>query len=194
MIAQPSLFVIAGPNGAGKTTFARDFLPKYEDCPIFVNVDDLARNIFPREPGAAAIEAGKLMLRQILDLSAHQVSFGFETTLSGKRYLKLFDDLRKVGYKIQLTFLLLPNVEMAVQRVRDRIRQGGHVVPEADIRRRFQRGIQNFRAYRKVVDSWQICDGSRISPSLLAYGTPETREYNDNESKAKVVAVMGEFL
>ena len=81
--------MIAGPNGAGKTTFARVFLPTFADCPKFVNVDLIASGLAPFEPQTAAIEAGKLMLRQIKDLARRNMSFGFETTLSGKMYVRL---------------------------------------------------------------------------------------------------------
>jgi predicted ABC-type ATPase len=191
VIKKPNLYVIAGPNGAGKTTFAREFLPNFADCPLFVNVDDLARNISPREPRAAALEAGKLMLRQILDLSSHKVNFGFETTLSGKNYLRLFDQFQKMGYTIHIIFLLLPNVEMAIQRVKDRVRQGGHAVTDEDIRRRFQRGIQNFRDYRQVVDTWQICDASVKPPVVLGYGTPDGSACRDENTREILEPLLG---
>lgn len=145
----------------------------------------------PREPRAVAIEAGKLMLRQILYLSLHKVNFGFETTLSGKSYLRLFGQLQRMGYNIHLVFLLLPSVEMAIQRVKDRVRQGGHAVTDEDIRRRFQRGIQNFREYRQVVDHWQICDASVKPPVLLGYGTTDGSTCRDENTRNILEPLLG---
>jgi predicted ABC-type ATPase len=189
----PTLYVIAGPNGAGKTTFAREFLPKFADCPLFINVDDLARNLSPREPRLAAIEAGKLMLEQLNDLSSHKISFGFETTLAGKSYLHLFKNLRKEGYCIQLIYLRLPSAEMAIQRVKDRVLQGGHSVDPIDVRRRFHRGIQNFRYYRSVVDHWQICDASIQPPLVLGYGTSDGAACRDENALKELEAFLGEL-
>jgi predicted ABC-type ATPase len=92
---KPSLYVIAGPNGSGKTTFAREFLPHDVKCMEFVNVDLIAGGISPFAPERAAIRAGRLMLEQIHSLGNRGADFGFETTLSGKTYIKLFNDLKK---------------------------------------------------------------------------------------------------
>ena len=130
----------------------------------------------------AALKAGKLMLRQIHDLASHKVSFGFETTLSGKAYVKLFQQLTRKGYRIRLIFLWLPNADMAIQRVRDRVRQGGHNVPEEDIRRRFGRGLKNlFGTYRFLVDEWQVFDNRNDQPRTIAYGRAEGVAFKDVE-------------
>jgi predicted ABC-type ATPase len=110
------------------------------------------------------------MLRQIGDLSRRRENFGFETTLSGRSYLRVLQDLQKQGYLVSLFFLWLPKVDMAIQRVKDRVRLGGHSVEDVDIRRRFERGIRNFSAYREIVNEWQIIDGSITPPVSLAYG------------------------
>ncbi len=83
------LYIIAGPNGVGKTTFARTFLPKYADCKNFVNADLIAQGMSPFSPEAAAIRAGRLVLSEIAFFSQRRVSFGFETTLAGRSYLRL---------------------------------------------------------------------------------------------------------
>lgn len=165
----PSLYVIAGPNGAGKTTFARTFLPHFANCREFVNADYIATGLSPFAPTTAAIEAGRLMLKRMREISSHRRSFAIETTLSGKGYLRLFRRLKTSGYHIHLFYLWLPSVLLAIQRVRDRVRQGGHSVPEADIRRRFDRGLKNvFGSYRRVWDSWTLIDNSAAMPRLIA--------------------------
>lgn len=94
MKTAPELFVIAGPNGAGKTTFARTFLPRFANCREFVNADLIAGGLSPFAPGAAAIEAGRIMLGKIEELAAQRHTFAFETTLSGRGYLALFKRLK----------------------------------------------------------------------------------------------------
>lgn len=159
--SHPVLYIIAGPNGAGKTTFASEFLPHVAKCKEFVNADLIANGLSPFEPRAAAIQAGRLMLRRIHDLSESRSSFAFETTLAGRSYAELFRRLKKAGYRIQLYFLWLPDVNLAIQRVRDRVRRGGHSIPEDDIRRRYGRGLKNlFLKYRPLLDQWVIFDNS----------------------------------
>lgn len=187
IITAPNLFVIAGPNGAGKTTFARVFLPTFADCPKFVNADLIASGLAPFEPQTAAIEAGKLMLRQIQDFAQRHISFGFETTLSGKAYVRLIKDLQSQGYAVHLIYLWLPSVELAIQRVKDRIRQGGHSVPEIDIRRRFKRGLENLmNTYRFIVDDWQVYDNQTDEPRMVAFGRPDGVAFKDQEFHASV--------
>jgi predicted ABC-type ATPase len=100
------LYVIAGPNGAGKTTFAREFLPNYADCKNFVNADLIAQGMAPFSPESAALRAGRLMLSEINSFARRKVSFGFETTLSGRSYLGLFRGLKARGYEIHILILM----------------------------------------------------------------------------------------
>jgi len=166
------VYVIAGPNGAGKTTFAKEFLPHFAHCEEFVNADMIATGISPFSPRSAALAAGRLMLLRIRELSAAGQTFGFETTLAGKSYTTLFRRIRLQGYRIDLMYLWLPNTELAIKRVQDRVRQGGHDIPEVDIRRRFKRGLQNlFRLYRPLVDTWTFFDNSSRTPRMIASGT-----------------------
>lgn len=161
--------MIAGPNGSGKTTFAREFLPLYAHCPNFINSDLIAQGLAPFSPEKAAIKAGKLVLRQIKEYAANQIDFGFETTLSGKSYAKTFDRLKVSQYKIYLFFLWLPDVDLSLARIKQRVQGGGHHVPEKDVRRRFDRSIQNFKKiYKDRADSWMFFDNSTQKPSLIA--------------------------
>lgn len=169
MKTAPELFVIAGPNGAGKTTFARTFLPRFAKCREFVNADLIAGGLSPFAPGTAAIEAGRIMLGKIGELSAQRHTFAFETTLSGRGYLALFKRLKAAGYKIHVIFLWLPRVELAIRRVKERVHRGGHSVPEHDIRRRFDRGVRNLLTeYHPLVDTWALFDNSRSQHHLIA--------------------------
>lgn len=167
--AKPRLFIIAGPNGAGKTTFASKFLPHYAHCLEFINADLIAGGLSPFAPQAAAFRAGRLVLEQIQAHRARLCDFSFETTLSGRSYVPLLRGLKGEGYTIHLFFLWLPAVELALARVADRVRQGGHDIPEAVVRRRFDKGVQNlFRLYRPLLDSWTIFDNSTETPQIVA--------------------------
>jgi len=140
----PSLYVIAGPNGAGKTTFAREFLPNYADCKNFINADLIAEGVSPFSPETVAFRAGRLMIQEIGLYAKRGDSFGFETTLSGRSHLGLIRDLKKQSYGVHFFFLWVPTVNLALTRVRARVLAGGHNVPEAVVRRRFDRSIRNF--------------------------------------------------
>jgi predicted ABC-type ATPase len=167
----PQLYVIAGPNGAGKTTFARSFLPDYAKCREFVNADLIAAGLSPFSPERTGLQAGKLLLQQIDRLAARRESFGFETTLAGVGYVRLFRRLRRRGYLIRTIFLWIPTVELALERIRVRVKTGGHSVPEADVRRRFSRGLKNFfTVYRPLCDSWALLDNSEPVLKFVALG------------------------
>jgi predicted ABC-type ATPase len=159
------IIIISGPNGAGKTTFARAFLPEEAKCPHFINADLIAAGLSPFAPEAAAVKAGRLMLQEIAACAARGESFAFETTLSGVAYLRHIRDWQRVGYHITLFFLALPSVEVAIARVAERVRQGGHHIPEAVIRRRFAAGKTNFdRRYRAAVDAWRCTTTRATNP------------------------------
>ncbi|MFP4435127.1 MAG: AAA family ATPase [Phycisphaerae bacterium] len=164
--------MIAGPNGAGKTTFAREFLPVEGQCPTFINADLIAAGLSPFGPDLAAAEAAGLMLKLVREMIADRRSFAVETTLSGKAYIAMINQWRRLGYQVELLFLRLPSSDLAVERVHQRVAQGGHDIPEKDIRRRFHRGMINFEMkYRSIVDVWQVYDASRWPPVLIDQGT-----------------------
>lgn len=162
------VIIIAGPNGAGKTTFAREFLPNEASCPVFVNADLIAAGLAPFAPETAAVQAGRLMLDALRRYFLSGESFAFETTLSGKGYLRHINTWQKAGYQVELIFLRLQSADEAVARVVQRVKQGGHNIPEPVIRRRFDAGIKNFtNYYAPAVDAWALYDNSAEMPELL---------------------------
>ena len=174
MIVAKKIIIIAGPNGAGKTTFARSFLPEEAQCPRFINADLIAAGLSPFAPEAAAIKAGRLMLKEIAECVRRGDSFAFETTLSGLSYLAQIRQWRAQGYHVSLFFLRLPDPETAIARVAERVRQGGHDIPEAVIRRRFAAGLRNLdQSYKSAVDTWATYDNVGERPSLLEWGENE---------------------
>jgi predicted ABC-type ATPase len=167
----PKVIIIAGPNGSGKTTFAREFLPHEAACPVYLNADLIAAGLAPFAPEAAAIRAGRLMLEEIATHVTRRQSFAFETTLSGLTYARRIPEWQAVGYRVELFFLALVSPDMAVARVAERVRQGGHDIPEAIIRRRFAAGVRHFeQTYRRIVDVWVRYDNSGETPQLIDWG------------------------
>ncbi len=165
------VIIIAGPNGAGKTTFARSFLPHDARLPRFINADLIAAGLAPFDPQTAAIRAGRLMLDEIEDSAQRGDSFSFETTLSGLSYLSRIPRWQAQDYQVSLYFLSLPDAETAIERVAQRVRQGGHDVPKDVIRRRFEAGRRNFLdRYRQIVDDWTLYDNSGQELVVLEWG------------------------
>jgi predicted ABC-type ATPase len=168
------ILIIAGPNGAGKTTFAREFLPREAGCPLFVNADLIAAGLSPFAPGSANIRAGRLMIEEIESHVRRRESFAFETTLSGRRYARMIPRWQRMGYTVKLVFLFVGDVKLAIERVRVRVKQGGHDVPEDVTMRRYSAGWRNFQQlYKGLVDSWVVYDNSGEKPVLLNDGGKE---------------------
>jgi len=169
MLAKPTIYLIAGCNGAGKTTFAREFLPKEVKCLRFLNADEIARGLSPFNPSAEALKAGRILLSEIRNCLAKRQTFGLESTLSGKTYILHLQEAKRLGYRIHLHYLWLPNPTLAIARVRERVKKGGHHVPTADIRRRFGKSLRNFVAdYASLADRWAVWNNQSSPPPLLA--------------------------
>jgi len=161
-------YIIAGPNGAGKTTFANEFLPVEAECLNFVNADLIAYGLSPFQPFKMGVEAGRLMIQHIEECVRKNESFAFETTLSGKGYEKKIKAWKSRGYEIIIYYLKLQSVDIAIERVKLRVAQGGHNVLEQDIKRRFERSWINFnKTYKPLADSWIVFDTSGKEPIVL---------------------------
>lgn len=189
-----SVYVIAGPNGAGKTTFAKKFLPKYANCKEFVNADLIAGGIAPFSPETAALSAGKILLNKIDDFSSKGKDFGFETTLSGRAYVRTLKELKSNGYEIHLFFLWIPTLEMALARIQDRVKRGGHNIPEPVVKRRFYKGICHlFGLYQPLLDSWTLFDNSREEPHLVAMQNEGNLKVIDQDLFSKIKKISGDI-
>jgi predicted ABC-type ATPase len=167
-VKRPRLIVIAGCNGAGKTTFAKEFLPNEANCLRFLNADLIAAGLSPLAPALAARQAGKTLLLEFRSLVRRRQSFAVESTLSGKTLAPLLKRARRSGFAVTIHFLFIPSSKLALARVRERVRKGGHDVPENDVRRRFVRGLENFAGlYAPIAHRWLVWD-NRSSPPVLA--------------------------
>ena len=178
----PLVVVIAGPNGAGKSTTSQRLLRGALAVNEFVNADTIAQGLSAFKPESVAIAAGRLMLARLRTLAEDRVSFAFETTLAGRNFAPWLEGLRGSGYRVHLTFFSLSSPDLAVQRVAERVRRGGHHVPEDVVRRRFTAGLRNFFVlYQHVADTWEMFDNSEPTvPRPIASGgrgkTPETQD------------------
>lgn len=154
--------MIAGPNGAGKTTMAFTVISKHKEIyEEFLNADEIARGLSPLKPESVALEAGQLMIQRFHLCIRENKSFIFESTASGLTYAKHLKNAKEKGYEVNLLFLWLLTHEQAVKRVALRVKQGGHNIPEADITRRYYRGLKNLvNLYLPIADTALILDNS----------------------------------
>ncbi len=166
---QKKLYIIGGCNGAGKTTASFNILPDLLNCKEFVNADEIARGLSPFQPEKVAIEAGRLMLARIDELLKSQQDFSFETTLSTRSFVTTINTAREKGYYITLIFFWLESIQLAKDRVKKRVTEGGHNIEAEIIERRYNSGLSNlFKLYANKVDSLLIYDNSNIESELIA--------------------------
>lgn len=168
---EKSLYIISGCNGAGKTTASYTVLPEVLDCQEFVNADEIARGLSPFNPESVAIEAGRLMLQRIQELLKEKKTFSIETTLSTKSYKNLVQEAHAKGYKVKLIFFWLDTPETAINRVAQRVSEGGHNIPVETIVRRYYAGIINFFCiYMNYVDYWLLINNTTGDCEYVAEG------------------------
>lgn len=157
--------VIAGPNGAGKSTTAPAILQNVLHVGEFVNADVIAAGLSAFSPESVSAAAGRLMLDRLRQLARSGRDFAFETTLASRTFAPWLNELQEGGYIVHLVYLYLPQVDLAVARVAERVRRGGHAVPEAVVRRRYDRSLSNFfELYSPFADSWMMLDNSAGFP------------------------------
>lgn len=173
----PNLYIIAGPNGAGKTTASYTLLPEILHCVNFVNADEIARGLSPFSPETVDVQAARIMLDRIEELLSQKADFGIETTLATQSYVQLVHRAQASGYKVHLLFFYLETPEQAIQRVAQRVSNGGHGIPEEVIRRRFKRGIENLlHLYLPICDSVTIWNNTKGEAQLIAKQTAENAQ------------------
>jgi predicted ABC-type ATPase len=137
-----SCTILGGTNGSGKSTIYEEAVrPQIEG--EFVNADIIARRISPEAPEAASLRAGKQVVARLDDLIAKRQNFVHETTLSSRQSLQVTRQARAASYQVGLIFVVLHSVELNILRVQERVRMGGHSIPEKDIRRRYDRALAN---------------------------------------------------
>ena len=178
-----NVYIIAGCNGAGKTTASFTILPEILNCKEFVNADEIAKGLSPFQPEKVSFEAGRIMIKRINELLEINENFAFETTLATKSYKSKVINAQNKNYTVTLLFFWLQNVDLAIERVKTRVMEGGHNVETEVIKRRYINGIKNlFKIYLSVVDEVLIYDNSGGKPELIAEKTLESE-----------IAILNEF-
>ena len=166
--ANPQVVIIAGANGAGKSTLAPVLLRDTFGLLEYVNADPIALGLSAFDSASMSVEAGRIVVARLRDLAKRRKSFAFETTLASRFYAPWVKRLRESGYKFHLVFLWLNSIELAIERVDERVRSGGHSIPDEVVRRRYDRGITNFfRLYQPLADTWVTYDNSGSGTPLL---------------------------
>ncbi|MFZ4057973.1 MAG: zeta toxin family protein [Ferruginibacter sp.] len=184
----PNLYIISGCNGAGKTTASFTILPEMLDCKEFVNADEIAKGLSPFQPESVSFQAGRLMIERINELIKNNVDFAFETTLTTLSYLNTIKLAKEKGYTVTLLFFWLNDVNLAIERVKIRVTEGGHNIPEETIRRRYFRGINNLiNKFIKLCDFWIVINNSSKPFSFVAEGQGKTHiKVHDDKSWEKI--------
>jgi predicted ABC-type ATPase len=188
------LIIVGGPNGAGKTTFVQSYL-QLRPLP-YLSADAIAAELSPDNPTRARIQAGKEFSRRLQQAIAVGESLVVESTLSGRTLHRLLERARQDGYFIEILFLFLESSEICLNRVQERVRRGGHDVPEEDVRRRFYRSLVNFwRLYKHQPDRWYLFYNAETKFRLVAFaqkdGTETKEEIVDEEFFSVFVQGMG---
>lgn len=185
-LAKPRLCIIAGPNGVGKTTFARTFLPK-AGIMEFLNADLLAAGLTPLHPEDSAFAAGRLLLRRWHELTDQKKSFAFETTLSGRTYATMLQKAHEEEYLISLHFLWVPSVQICLRRIRNRVKKGGHFVPDKDVLRRYVSGLRNFfEIYLQLAEEVHLWDVSQQPVFLVSNWQNHVKNIFDEDSYERI--------
>lgn len=189
----PNLFIISGCNGAGKTTASFTVLPELLQVKEFVNADEIARGLSPFQPEKVSIEAGKIMLRRLQELMSQKEDFAFETTLSTRSFVGLIKRAKEQGYTVNLIYYWLDSVELAIERVKARVAEGGHNIPTDTIIRRYHAGLKNFiNLYKDSADYWMLIDNSQTEPELIAEGRFSEELRTVNEGKWQLINKFNE--
>jgi predicted ABC-type ATPase len=189
-VPQKKLLVVAGPNGAGKSTFAEEFLRQH---PMpFLSADLIAAELSPENPTSQRIEAGREFLVRVHRQLELQFDFLVETTLSGRSFRHIVERAKSADFIITIIFVYQDSADMCVARVQERVRKGGHDVPEADIRRRFSRSFANFwHVYRQIADDWHVIYNSGSVFKRVAVGEGETHTIDDESAFHEFLRLAG---
>lgn len=176
-----TLYLIAGCNGAGKTTASFTLLPDVLDCREFVNADEIARGLSPFQPEKVAMEAGRIMLRRVDELLSRGETFALETTLATKLYQQKIRIAQQQGYTVVLLYFWLSSPQLAQERVKTRVSEGGHYIAPDVIERRYWQGLSLlFANYLPLVNRALLFNNSSGKPILLANKSAEGLEISNS--------------
>ncbi len=166
------MYILAGANGSGKSTIAKVLLPS-EDV-VYINPDDIARELNPADPVGVRIEAGRTAMRRMHGLLSKGESFAVESTLSGRAHVKIIEKAKALGYSTTIAYTFVDSPEVCIERIAVRVMNGGHDIPTEDVLRRYTRSKENFvNLYAPLVDHWMLYYNGGNDFVLVAYGNGE---------------------
>ncbi len=175
------MYIIAGCNGSGKTTASYTVLPELLKCSQFVNSDEFAKGLSPFNPNDASVGASRLMLMKIKYLIGREMDFGIETTLATRSLKKIALSAQSKGYFVTVLYFWLDTPELAIERVRERVKTGGHDIPTEVILRRYDKGLKYFfDDYMGLADRWILADNSTYPFTVVAQGWKDNMIVKDN--------------
>lgn len=164
---QNYLYIIAGANGSGKSTIAGEFLS--EETLEFLNADEIAKEICPEKIESVKITAGKKVIEKLNSLFKSKKSFAIETTIAGNNHVKTIKKAKELEYKTVLIYSFVDSAEICINRIKTRVLNGGHDIPDEDVRRRFYRSKNNFwNKYKDLVDEWILFYNGLSDYTLVA--------------------------
>ncbi len=184
------LIIVAGPNGAGKSTYALQFVAEHP-CP-YLSADAIAAELAPHDPTSQRIAAGREFFFRVGRQLAESVTFLVETTLSGRTFHRVIERAKAGGFSITIAFVYLDTADACVARVQERVRKGGHDVPEAEVRRRFTRSFANFwHEYRRIADFWHVIYNSGREFQQIAFGEADKMTVRDESAFRRFLQLAG---
>ena len=183
----PTCYIVAGPNGAGKTTFAMRYLPAIVNCRKFINADEIAKGLSPLDGNAGLLQASKIFLSALEQHIAQRQNFAFETTLSGRTYLPKIRQWRGNGWRVVLIYLYIPSVDFSTDRIKSRVAQGGHDIPQDAVIRRYPRSLHNLFLYAAECDMTVCFDNtSGMIKPIFEQDISGRVKISDRESYIKI--------
>ena len=151
--------VFAGVNGAGKTTLYQtndDFLEMQR-----INMDEIVREFGSWKISSDVSKAGKIAVNKIKRCFEENISFNQETTLCGKSIINHIKKAKKNQYRVELYYVGLDSVAIAKERVAQRVKDGGHGIPDIDIERRYYESLKNLKGIIPLCDRVEIYDNTK---------------------------------
>ena len=177
-----TLYIIAGANGSGKSTISKELLP--EENIVYINADDIAKQLCPNDMQSVRIKAGKEVYARIDKMFTQGQSFALETTLSGLGHIKTIETAKEYGYKVIIIYTFVDSPEICIKRIKTRVKNGGHPIPEEDVIRRFSRSQKHFwNTYKDLADNW-----------VLYYNGGDDIIIVAQQNKGKQVEILAENL
>lgn len=187
---QKYLYIISGANGSGKSTLAEVLLK--EKNLEFLNADEIAKELAPNAINSVPISAGKEYFKRLKLYFDNKKSFAVESTLSGNNVIRIIKRARELNYKIILVYSFLQNCTTCIERVKKRVKNGGHNVPEEDIIRRYYKSIIKFwNEYRFMVDEWTLFfNGYDYAPIIVSFGVQDKYEVINKQIQDKFNSIL----